>query len=105
MNLISWISSFLEDRVLRLLFDSKTKEFSLINTGIPQGSPILPIFFLIYIRDLFPKLAAKLLSYIDNILLIVVLTSLKKNIYICNNPIPDIGIIATEGVVHMRPIR
>ena len=45
-------------------------------------SPISPILFLIYIRELFPRIAAKVLSYIDNISLIVTSTSLKKNIRI-----------------------
>ena len=53
VNLISWISSFLDDRQLRLSFDGQIEEFSLIDTGIPQGSPVSPILFLIYIRELF----------------------------------------------------
>jgi len=55
-SLILWVSSFLDDRVLRLAFDNSIEVFKSILTGIPQGSPISPILFLIYIRDLF-KLA------------------------------------------------
>jgi hypothetical protein len=40
------------------------------------------MLFLIYIRELFPKLACKVLSYIDDISLTVASTSLKKNIRI-----------------------
>ena len=79
-NLILWISSFLDDRQLRLSFDGQIEEFSLINTGIPQGSPVSPILFLIYIRELFQSSSVRYLSYMDDISITVSLTSFKKNI-------------------------
>jgi hypothetical protein len=81
-SLVAWTSSFLSNRTLKLSFDGQVEEFSKIETGIPQGSPISPMLFLIYIRELFPKLACKVLSYIDDISLTVASTSLKKNIRI-----------------------
>ena len=71
LNLKAWVSSFLEDRSLKLKFDNQEEDFTPINTGIPQGSPISPILFLIYIRDLFPRIssAIKVLSYMDDIAL------------------------------------
>ena len=35
LNLKAWVSSFLEDRSLKLKFDSQEEDFSPINTGIP----------------------------------------------------------------------
>ena len=64
-SLILWVSSFLDDRVLRLAFDNSIEVFKSILTGIPQGSPISPILFLIYIRDsttFFPVFLPPLLS-------------------------------------------
>ena len=81
-SLIAWTSSFLDNRTLRLAFDGQSEEFSRVNIGIPQGSPISPILFLIYIRDLFPTLTTKVFSYMDDIALVVASTSLKKNIKI-----------------------
>jgi hypothetical protein len=81
-SLIAWVHCFLSNRTLRLAFDGQMEEFSGIDTGIPQGSPISPILFLIYIRDLFPFLASRVLSYMDDIALIVSSTSLKKNVKI-----------------------
>ena len=90
ISLISWTNSFLNNRTLRLSFDGQTEKFSTINTGIPQGSPISPILFLIYIRDLFPSMAVKILSYIDDIALTVSSTSLKKNIRILEREVTKI---------------
>jgi ribonuclease HI len=81
-SLINWITSFLENRVLRLAFNNSIEEFSTINTGIPQGSPISPILFLIYIRDLFRSNSVYSLSYMDDIALIASSKSFKTNIKI-----------------------
>jgi ribonuclease HI len=80
VSLIAWAKSFLSNRTLRLSFDNKTEEFSEIIAGIPQGSPVSPIFFLIYIRDLFPGLQSFNLSYIDDLSLSTSSTSIKKNV-------------------------
>jgi ribonuclease HI len=79
-SLIAWISSFLVDRLIKLAFNGNIEEFTSIDTGIPQGSPVSPLLFLIYIRDLFPKLSLRIFSYIDDLALIASSTSLKKNI-------------------------
>lgn len=52
-SLISWVKSFLSDRQLRLSFDGQMENYQPIETGISQGSPVSPILFLIYIRDIF----------------------------------------------------
>ena len=79
-SIINWTRSFLEDRLIRLAFDGQIEGFSAVETGVPQGSPISPILFLIYIRDLFQNLEDVYpLSYIDDIALATTSTSFGKN--------------------------
>lgn len=87
VSLIAWTKSFLRKGTLRLSFDNRTEEFSEIIAGIPQGSPVSPIFFLIYIRDLFPRLQSFNLSYIDDLSLSTSSTSMKKNVKVLERQI------------------
>ena len=78
-SLYSWINSFLVDRKIQLAFDNKINIETDIQIGIPQDSPISPILFLIYIRNLFQDLKSRGMSYIDNIGLIASSKSIKEN--------------------------
>src|SRR5947209_2919849 len=71
-----WVESFLTDRMASLSFDKDTEQMSGIETGIPQGSPVSPILFLIYLSPLFTLMKQRhpnvcCPSYIDDICLLV----------------------------------
>jgi hypothetical protein len=81
-NLCFWIKSFMQDRYLQLAFDGELQEKTKVQIGIPQGSPVSPVLFLIYIRDIFSNikdLEVKNPSYIDDISLITTSKSIERN--------------------------
>ena len=53
--LLRWISSFLRDRTVKVRILGHTSREIAINYGVPQGSPISPLLFLLYMSKL-PKL-------------------------------------------------
>ena len=53
--LLRWISSFLRDRTVKVRILGHTSREIAINYGVPQGSPISPLFFVLYMSKL-PKL-------------------------------------------------
>ena len=59
-DLIYWIKLFLTNRKLQLVKDSHNNLEKKVETGIPQGSPICLILFLIYINKVFEQVEKNL---------------------------------------------
>src|SRR5207249_8471907 len=84
-NVINWINDFMSNRRVALAFDNEKDDMKAIKTGIPQGSSVSPILFLIYLRPLFDKIKKQyastlLLSYIDDVSILVSNKNVKQNI-------------------------
>jgi retron-type reverse transcriptase len=51
-----WVRSFLTGRTASLLFDGESTPPRSVTAGVPQGSPLSPILFLLYTASLYTKL-------------------------------------------------
>ena len=64
--MINWIEKWLIDRRQRVVVDGEASNWKLVLSGVPQGSVLGPILFLIYINDLDGDITSKVLKFADD---------------------------------------
>ena len=64
--LLSWFESYLSNRKQRVVIDGQYSQWKNINAGVPQGSVLGPLLFLIYINDITENLESYSLLYADD---------------------------------------
>ena len=66
------MESFLSNRFQRVLLNGQTSEWLPVKAGVPQGSILSPLFFLVYINDLSDNLILTVKRFVDDTVLVSV---------------------------------
>ena len=48
----SWLSNFLTNRIQRVVVDGQSSSFNTVLSGVPQGTVLGPLLFLLYINSI-----------------------------------------------------
>jgi len=68
---LAWFTDYLTSRLQRIKFNNDYSEWGSVNGGIPQGSALGPLLFLVYMNDMPSQIYfGKLLQYADDTALI-----------------------------------
>ena len=65
-SLLKFIQRFLSNRFQRVLPNGQTSEWLPVKVGVPQGSILGPLFFLIYINDLSENIESPVELFADD---------------------------------------
>jgi len=79
--LVQWVGSFLRDCTCRLTFQGSPCLLAPVSVGVPQGSPISPLLFVIYVSSLHLEIPRSLIiSYVDDFAVTVASPSYRTNV-------------------------
>ena len=65
-DVINWIEKWLTHRRQRVIVDGEISNWKSVLSGVPQGSALGPILFLMYINDLEDDISSKVLKFADD---------------------------------------
>ena len=65
-RLLEWISGFLRGRKQRVCVRGKTSEWSDVRSGVPQGSVLGPLCFLVYVADMDAEVESVVQMFADD---------------------------------------
>ena len=65
-DLLKLLTDFLSNRKQRVVLNGQVSTWTSINAGVPQGSILSPLLFLIYINDLSDNLSSNVKLFADD---------------------------------------
>ena len=65
-NVLKWIEDWLSNRKQRVVLNGCFSEWRDVISGVPQGSVLGPLLFIIYINDIDDCVAGKILKFADD---------------------------------------
>ena len=102
--LLLLLQNFLSERSQRVAFYGQSSEWTGISAGVPQGSILGPLFFLVYINDLPDEIISKLKMFADDSSLFsLIVDQLRCSIQL-NNDLQKISEWLINGKCPLTPI-
>jgi hypothetical protein len=65
-EVFNWITDWLKDREQRVVLLGSNSKWTRVKSGVPQGSVLGPLLFLIYINDIDDSVCSNLLKFADD---------------------------------------
>ena len=89
--MLELIKNFLSNRFQRVVLNGQTSEWEKINAGVPHGSILGPLFFLIYINDLTDGISSIVKLFADDTSLFSIVQNKNNSSSQVNNDLDKIS--------------
>ena len=102
-DIINILQDFLRNRKQRVVLNGQCSSWADINAGVPQGSILGPLLFLIYINDLSDGLKSEGKLFADDTFLFSVVNDINTSASDINEDLEIIGNLAFKWKINFNP--
>ena len=102
-NLLLWFEDYLSNRHQRVVYNGVSSHWCKINAGVPQGSVLGPLLFLIFINDLPDIVESSVRLFADDTTLFVIADDLEEATLTLNGDLYAIQVWAEQWLVSFNP--
>ncbi len=102
-NMLKWIESYLSNRTQKVFVRSSMSDVLQVKAGVPQGSVLGPLFFLIYVNDIVNNLLSITRLFADDTSLSCTTSNLSDLEGILNHDLHQLNVWAKRWLVDFNP--
>ena len=104
-DLLNWILDYLDDRKQRVVIRSCMSSFKRVNAGVPQGSVLGPLLFLIFVNDISDSLLSLTRLFADDSSLFCSAASIPDIEGIINHDLRILVAWANQWLIKFNPLK
>jgi hypothetical protein len=102
-NLLTWFKSYLNGRKQRVVIQGSSSEWGSIKAGVPQGSVLGPLLFLVYINDIASVVQSKISLFADDTCLYIDSADSASNATTLNRDLESLENWAKQWLINFSP--
>ena len=102
-SLLLWIENYLFSRKQKVLLNGKESVILSINAGVPQGSILGPLFFLIFINDIVAEVECSIKLFADDTSIYVIIENAQIDANNLNENLTKIQDWSNKWLVRFNP--
>ena len=104
-SLQQWFTDYLYNRKQRVVLPGGTSDWTTISAGVPQGSILDPLLFLVYINDIVEDINSFIRLFADDTSLYIIVENPFVSAEILNSDTAKVHRWETEWLVTFNPLK
>ena len=100
---LDWFRDYLSQRRQRVVISGVYSDWTYTQAGVPQGSVLGPLLFLIYINDIVKDIGSNILIFADDTSLYIIVTDPDTSAELLSSDLTKIGDWADKWLVTFQP--
>ncbi|MCF1459523.1 MAG: reverse transcriptase family protein, partial [Shewanella sp.] len=102
-EVVKWFTSYLSDRRQCVVLGGASSEWASVHAGVPQGSILGPLLFLLFINDIVKDIHSSIRLFADDTSLYIIVENPQTAALIMNSDLGTISTWATNWLVDFHP--